>query len=203
MAGQRARILALGLAVVAMFAALAVLGLWTQSASPVAPLPPPTQTPQAAITAHQAYIQARIVAQSWQADARLVGISDSWSNANAERLLAGQEGWSLTFYSPGTREVQYISVDHDSVRLTRRRSVPTTPPTIDEAAWQVSEQDAVLYFLAGGGDRFLRGQGGATANLHLAVEENGRAAWTVAAVRRDGSAFVVAIDAASGERISP
>jgi hypothetical protein len=202
MQARGSRILVLGLAVVVMFAALVLLGLWAQSAPPATP-PPPTEAAQTTLTAQQAYVQARSLAQSWQADARLTGISASWPRASVENLLAGQSGWSLDFYSPSTGEMQYISVDPESVRLTRRRPVPLAPRAIDEAAWLVSAEDAVLYFLANGGDRFLRGQGGITAHIHLAVEGDGRLAWTVAAVRRDGSALVVAIDATSGERIAP
>lgn len=202
MEGRGARLLILGLAVVVMFAALILLGLWTQNAPPVTP-PPPTEVTQTTLTAQQAYIQARAAAQNWQADARLSSISAAWPRASVESLLAGQSGWSLDFYSPSTGEMQYISVDAGSARLTRRRPVPAAPPIIDEATWQVSAEDAVLYFLANGGDRFLRGQGGTTAHIHLAVEEDGRLVWTVAAVRGDGSALVVAIDATSGERVMP
>lgn len=201
MEGRGARLLVLGLAVVVMFAALILLGLWAQSAPPATP--PPTEAAQATLTAQQAYVQARAAAQNWQADARLSGISASWPRASVESLLAGQSGWALDFYSPSTGEMQYISVDAGSARLTRRRAVPVAPRLIDEAAWQVSAEDAVLYFLANGGDRFLRGQGGITAHIHLAVEEDGRLVWTVAAVRRDGNALVVAIDATSGERVTP
>lgn len=202
MEGRGARLLVLGLAVVVMFAALVLLGLWAQSAPPTTP-PPPTEATQTTLTAQQAYVQARAVAQGWQADARLSGISASWPRASVESMLAGQNGWSLDFYSPSTGEIQYISVDAGAAHLTRRRAAPTAPRIIDEAAWQVSAEDAVLYFLANGGDRFLREQGGITAHIHLAVEDDGRLVWTVAAVRGDGSTLVVAIDATSGERVMP
>jgi hypothetical protein len=165
-------------------------GLVPSPASPAASLP----------TAEEALGPAKEAARRWQPDAQLVGVSATWSRARRESLLAGPGGWSFLFYSSAAGEIRYVGVGPAGASLDRSFPAPTPPETVPEEKWRFAAADALLFFLASGGERYLRDHPSAAVNLRLGAEA-GRAVWTVLAVEGDKEPFIVRIDASTGERL--
>lgn len=188
--------------IVLLVATLGVTGamaLWAWTAgpdggSPTAPVVPSPRVP----TAEEALRPAKEAARGWQGDAQLVGVSASWSRARRETLLAGPTGWSFLFYSPAAGEIRYVGVDGGGAALGRQFPAPTPPETLE--GWQFPAADALLVFLASGGEQYLRERPGAAVHIHLGAE-SGRAVWTILAVEGAQEPFVVRLDARTGERL--
>lgn len=159
-------------------------------ASPAAPLP----------TAEEALGLAKEAALGWQPDVRLVSVSATWSRARRETLLAGPTGWSFAFYSPSAGEIQYVGVGPEGASLGRRFPAPTPPETVEEGNWRFTAADALLFFLASGGEGYLRDHPAAAINIRLGVEA-GQVVWTILAVEGDKEPFVLRLDARTGERL--
>ena len=138
---QRLRIITLLLIGATVVMGIGLLALWASGSQAPARQNSPTPISRVAIDARQAYERAREAAVTWQSDVQLTGISASWSNASVESVLDGQVGWSFQFYSPATREVQYVSADANTATATRRRAVSAAPQTIDVDSWQVSAEE--------------------------------------------------------------
>lgn len=194
--GTRRILLAL---LVATLAVMLVLLLWVWMARP-ANVPPTVSAPPAPAipTAEEALGPAKEAALGWQGDAQLVGVSASWSRARRETLLAGPNGWSFLFYSPAAGEIRYVGVDEGGAALGRQFPAPTPPETLE--GWRFPAADALLVFLASGGERYLRERPGAAVHIHLGAE-SGRAVWTVLAVEGNKEPFIVRLDALTGERL--
>lgn len=184
---------------VATLAVTFVLLLWVWMAPPASVPPTISAPPAPAIpTAEEALGPAKEAARGWQGDARLVGVSASWSRARRETLLAGPNGWSFLFYSPAAGEIRYVGVDGGGASLGRQFPAPTPPETLE--GWRFPAADALLVFLASGGERYLRERPGAAVHIHLGAE-SGRAVWTVLAVEGNKEPFIVRLDALTGERL--
>jgi len=190
---------------VATLAVTLLLLLWAWTGGPGGgsggPISPSPASPSAPLpTAEEALGLAKEAARRWQMDAQLVGVSATWSRARRENLLAGPSGWSFVFYSPAAGEIQYVGVGSEGASLGRRFPAPTPLETVPEEKWQFAAADALLFFLASGGERYLRDHPSAAVNLRLGAEA-GRAVWTVLAVEGDKEPFIVRIDASTGERL--
>ncbi|MFN3761981.1 MAG: hypothetical protein ACK4WK_02115 [Anaerolineae bacterium] len=148
-------------------------------------------------TAEEALGPAQEAARRWQPDARLVSVSATWSRARRESLLAGPTGWSFVFYSPTAGEIRYVGVGPEGASPGRRFPAPTPPETVE--GWQFPAADALLVFLASGGERYLREHPAAAVNLRLGAE-SGRVVWTILAVEGDKEPLIIRLDARTGER---
>lgn len=184
---------------VATLGVTGVMAVWAWTARPGAVSPTVPAGPSPAVpTAEEALSLAQEAARGWQGDAQLVGVSASWSRARRETLLAGPTGWSFVFYSPAAGEVRYVGVDGGGATLGRQFPAPTPPETLE--GWRFPAADALLVFLASGGERYLRERPGAAVHIHLGAE-SGRAVWTVLAVEGTQEPFFVCLDALTGERL--
>ncbi len=189
--------------VVLLVAALAVtfimlLWAWTggTGGSPAGPATPSTTAPLP--TAEEALGPAQEAARRWQADAWLASVSATWSRASRESLLAGPAGWSFVFYSPTAGEIRYIGVGPEGASPGRRFPAPTPPERVEE--WRLLATDALLAFLASGGERYLQEHPTAAVNLRLEAE-SGRVVWTILAVEGGAEPFTLRLDARTGERL--
>ena len=186
-------------------AVTALLAIWAWTGGPGGgsggPVPPPMASPAAPLpTAEEALGPAKEAARRWQPDAQLVSVSASWSRARRENLLAGPGGWSFLFYSSIAGEIRFVGVGPDGASLGRSFPAPNPPETLPEEKWRFAAADALLFFLASGGERYLRNHPSAAVNLRLGAEE-GRAVWTVLAIEEDKEPIIVRIDANTGERL--
>lgn len=177
------------------------MALWAWTAgpdggSPTAPVVPSPRVP----TAEEALRSAKETALRWRSDVRLVSVSATWSRARRESLLAGPSGWSFAFYSPSAGEIQYVGVGPDGASLGRRFPAPIPPETVEEGDWRLSAADAVLFFLASGGEKYLRDHPAAAVNLWLG-RESGQTVWTILAVEEDKEPFILRVDARTGKLI--
>ncbi len=202
---SKARFAALLLMAVATLLLLLLLFLWAgrgeQQGTAALP-PPPTAEPRPTIVSRDAYEQALQTAREWQPDAQLVKVSAAWSETSVEELLDGRPGWTFQFYSPAAGETQDISVAQETAMPVRRRTVPSPPRIISEETWRISGEDAVIFFLANGGDSYLNRTDRAAVHMHLSTDSSGRLVWTIiAAPQGGGEPFVVQVDGTTGQVI--
>lgn len=185
---------------VATLGVTGVMVLWAGTARPTAVSPTVSTVPSSAVpTAEEALRPAKEAALGWRSDARLVGVSATWSRARRESLLAGPTGWSFVFYSPSAGEILYVGVGPEGASLGRRFPAPVPPETIEEN-WRFAAADALLVFLASGGEKYLRNHPAAAVNLRLG-RESGQIVWTVLAVEGNKEPFILRLDARTGERL--
>jgi hypothetical protein len=167
--------------------------------------PTPVAT-EAVVGLWDAYGQARVAAQEEAGDARLVSATTQWQGVGEEALLAGAGDWSFVFYSPASRHVLDVVVSGTGAALVNRTRVWNSPAELAEGRWREGPRDALLIFMAYGGDEFLEQHPAAVASLHLAageVEGADGPAWSVAAVDMgDQSAFALVVDASTGQVLS-
>lgn len=195
----------LAILVVATLAVTLILLLWAWTGgpggSPSGLAAPSPASPAASLpAAEEALGPAREAALRWQSDARLVSVSATWSRARRETLLAGPTGWSFVFYSPSAGEIQYVGVGPEGASLGRRFPAPTPPETVEEGDWRFPAADVLLFFLASGGEEYLRDHPAAAVNLRLG-RESGQIVWTVLAVEGNKEPFILRLDARTGERL--
>ncbi|MGC8947109.1 MAG: hypothetical protein ACP5N6_13245 [Anaerolineae bacterium] len=183
---------------VAMLAVTLFLLLWAWTGGPVAPSPTAPAAPLP--TAEEALGSAKEAAHQWRSDAQLVSVSATWNRARRETLLAGPTGWSFVFYSPSAGEIRYVGVGPEGASLGRGFPANTPPETLVEEAWRFRAADVLLFFLASGGERYLRDHPAAAVNLRLGAE-SGQTVWTVLAVEGDKEPFILRLDARTGERL--
>ncbi len=138
----------------------------------------PTPT-RASVSLWDAYRWAEAAVRSEAADAQPVSASAQWSTVSPETLLQEPPQWAFVFYSPGRRTVFDLVVDAHQAQVANRSQVWTPPQVLQPGAWQRGPRDALLVFLAYGGQEFLEEHSQAVVSLHLAAEE-GKTMWNIA-----------------------
>jgi hypothetical protein len=143
--------------------------------------------------------QAQARALGWQADARLVGAGTQWQLAGDDRLTLGRPSWSFSYYSPGTGEVQTLTVDQAGTQLVRRVPVRRAPEPV-EADWSLGSDDLLIIFMAYGGEDFVRQHAHANLHFRLSGQEGERPTWYLSAIDPVArQSFMVRVDALSRE----
>lgn len=174
-----------------------VLGL---QATTTAASPTPTH---ARVALWDAYGQARAAAQAQAADAQLVSASTRWQAASGEALLNGASCWTFVFYAPSSGNALDVVVDAGVGRVVNQTQVWVAPDSLAEGAWQAGPRDALLVFLAYGGQVFLDEHPQAVVDLHLAEGDQGGPVWTVVALDAGGGGlFSLLIDGETRQVLS-
>ena len=159
--------------------------------NPPAPTPPP-------IELRDAYEAALGVARGYAEDVQIISASTSWHDADKEALLAGAAAWSFVFYAPTDSQTLDIVVDDSGASLVKATRVWEAPPPISRDGWHSELKEAVLVFLAYGGEEFLAAHPQAQIDLHLGPDSEGRTVWNIVAFDKEGQALCsVTIDAAT------
>jgi hypothetical protein len=170
------------------------LGLNAPSSSPS---PNADQGPDA-LEIWDAYQWARSVAREDYDDVVLVSASTQWQTADKYALLNGTNTWSFVFYSPGTNKVLDVVVGQESAKVVNQTRVWEPPTTLDEGSWRAGPQDALLVFLAEGGESFLDDHAQSVVDVHLSVSEAGESVWGIAALAPENrDVFSIRLDAKS------
>ena len=170
------------------------------NAAVVSTSPPP---PRASIDRWDAYEQVRAAAQAEAADAQPVSASAQWQAVSKEQLLDGASNWSFVFYSPADGSSLDVIASTEAAQVVNQTRVWVTPKVLDEGAWQAGPRDALLAFLAYGGQAFLDEHPQAVVNLHLAESSAGDPVWTIVALNpEDRSLLSTMIDANTGQILS-
>jgi hypothetical protein len=129
-----------------------------------------------------AYEQARSAARAEAGDALLVSASTQWQAASKEALLAGAEAWLFVFYSPANGHVLDVVTGGGGAQVTNQTRVWVAPdPLTGQESWEAGPQDALLIFLAHGGQQFLESRPQAVVNVRGAESDAGPM-WTVVAL---------------------
>ena len=174
-----------------------VLGL-TAAATTASPTPA-----RALIDLWDAYGQARAAAQAQAEDAQLVSASTQWQAVDKETLLEGASSWSFVFYSPGNSSSLDVVVNAGTAQVVNQTRVWVAPGVLDEGAWRTGPRDALLVFLAYGGQAFFDKHPQAVLDLHLAEGSGGSPVWSVVVLDpEDRSLLSVLVDAGTGQVLS-
>jgi len=170
---------------------------------PVAAQAPSGATAPAIVELWDACQQAHVVAQAAAADAELVSAATHWEGPDERTMLSGADSWSFVFYSPASGNVLDIVVGRGEARLVNQTRVWDVPEPLPDGAWQAGPEEPLLVFLACDGRSFLEAHPGALVDVRLAVDDAGRAAWSVVALdAADRSLLSVSVDAGSHEILS-
>lgn len=198
--GRRRLLVGLGAAVVVVYLLLLAYILWgdlpdARSAATAGPAGP--DTPSEAVELWPAYEQAREAAQAVAQDAQLLSASTQWEGVG-EQMFAGVGNWSFVFYAPASGRVLDVVVGGEWARVVNQTRIWTTPQALAAGAWEEGPRDALLIFMAYGGQAFLARHPQAVVDLRLAPGEGGGAVWTVAALATGGQGpLSVTVDAAT------
>jgi hypothetical protein len=202
---QMAVIVILGLIVVGLYVALGGLFITRRGAqatrkSYITYPDPGVQR----VSAHRAYAQAQVQAQTWQADAQLAGARASFRR-ESPGVVGGGQTWSFQFFSPSTSQLYLLPMqgEQPQVESAAERRVHAEITSVEVAQWQVDSEDALLFFLSHGGEEFLRQNPEAVINLQLIPpKKEGGLIWLASGVAQAGQAvFFVQIDAQTGSVI--
>jgi hypothetical protein len=148
-----------------------------------------------------AQAQAWVLAQDWQEDARLVGVTTTWQVAAGDRLTLSRPVWSFTFYSPSGREAQLLSVDPGGAHALRQISLQAGLASVD-ADWGLDSGDLLVTFMAHGGEEFLKQHAQMNLYFRLKADGAGRSTWHLTAVDlRTRESLTVNVDALSRQVI--
>lgn len=157
--------------------------------------PVPTSPP---VELWDAYEKALAVAKAHAEDAQLVSASTQWQAADKEALLAGSPRWSFTFYTAADGQILDITVEGERANFVKATKVWEAPPLLSGERWRFGPGEALLVFLAYGGEDFLTDHPKALTDLHLGPDSEGRTVWNVVAFDSETQALCsVTIDAAT------
>lgn len=156
------------------------------------------------VSARQAYAQAVALAQSWQADAQLVGARASFRREKPG-VVGGGQTWSFQFFSPSTSQLYLLPVQGEQAlaEAAVARPVRAELTFVEVSQWQVDSEEALLLFLSHGGEEFLSQHPEAVINLQLVPpKKDGELIWLASGVSQAGQAvFFVQINAQTGSVI--
>lgn len=158
---------------------------------------PPAPTPLP-VELWEAYERALAVAKARAEDAQLVFASTQWQAAGKETLLAGASSWSFAFYTAADSQMLDITVEGDRANLIKATKVWEAPPLLSGETWRSGPREALLIFLAYGGEEFLTDHPQALTDLHLGPDSERRTVWNIVAFDGETQALCsVTIDAAT------
>ena len=152
-------------------------------------------------TALIAYGLSQEAAVAWQPDARLYSAQATWPQGTGrEVLLAGQAGWTVTFYSAAAGQVLPVSVVNGAAQPGAPRAADRQLSPAPIAGWNQDSNDVLRSFLLEGGDALLSESRVATVTMALAMEsENASAEWLVSMfVPATSASLTMRFDADSG-----
>lgn len=139
----------------------------------------------------EAFQQAQAVARARAADAVLVSASAQWQAPPRSALVTGTADWAFVFYAPGEKAALDVVVDAQGARLVNTAPVWVAPQAVAEGEWlNKGPKDALLVFLAYGGEAFLAASPQAVVEIHLAQGEAGGPVWTVTALDVERRAYL-------------
>jgi hypothetical protein len=149
------------------------------------------------------YEQARAAAQAQASDAKLVSASTQWHAVDEHALLSGPSNWTLVFYSPASKHALDVIANAGTARVVNQTQVWVTPTAMAEGSWRAGPSDALLVFLACGGQAFLHEHPQAVVDLHLAGNDEGMRVWTIAALDPETRSLLsLLVDAETGQVLS-
>jgi hypothetical protein len=191
----------LGVLVVVVFAILTRVISQSPGQSTVLTAPPAKvyRLPDIPQSARSLYLRADQAARSWQADARLVSATASWSFAQVDDL-SGAVDWTFQFYSPETHQLYVVSVGEELVAPITDMLSPYELPVVSIEDWRVDSHQALGTWLTEGGAAFLKGSSVVDVSASLRHSQQQRLEWSVVGVVRDSQTFhLVRVDASSGQ----
>jgi type II secretory pathway pseudopilin PulG len=193
---KKLSLLILGVLVLAVYGALAVLLVGRLGTSP---------SRTAVLTAKEAYKLALAEAQAWQGDAQLVSGTASWNGVTAEQLLQEKAAWGFTFLSPQARQVRIVSVTEAGAAGVQTINATAQTRSADVSLWEVDSPHVLSLFLEHGGRTFLSEHPGATITVRLGRDEGGeRLVWLAFGIDSSSDAtLTVQVDTSNGEVMSP
>jgi len=160
-------------------------------------------TPPPPVDLWEAYGSAQAVAQARASDAQLVSASAHWHGVSEDALLGGPSNWTFVFYSPASEHSLDVVVNAGMARVVNQTQVWATPIAIAEGSWRAGPGDALLVFLACGGQAFLHEHPQAVVDLHLAGNDEGSPVWTIVALDPETRSLLsLLVDAETGQVLS-
>ncbi len=135
-------------------------------------------------------------------DAVLLRGQAVWPIVAGEReLLAGEQSWQFTFYSPAAAAARTVTIVGETVTLEPAIPVDLAGRPMDPGSWRINSGEAVQIFLNNGGREFLSTENNVSVTMNLdMLAQSEQPEWLIAAIgTQTGRSLTLWVDATTGE----
>ena len=155
-------------------------------------------------TAKLAYVTAERLAKSWQADAKLLNATATWSQgATLSSLQSGETTWAYTFYSPAMKRATTISVLDSQASFIGETNSPIDYTLNDVTSWQLDSHEVIQLLLDQGGYNFINQEGITILTMALMMDDgtpSSQMEWLASLIGTESGNFLdLRVNATTGE----
>jgi len=148
--------------------------------------------------AKEAFVIARVWAQTWQSDAELVNCTTS-----RRRGVTVNDGWTFQIYSAQRQTIAMVRVQDKELSVLRESPALFSQSPLPLDSWQVDSDDAIATWWSHGGQQVWAHAATEALHLRLGLTAQERLVWQITVSYAQSSALDLwEMAADSGEVLS-